>query len=705
MGLTLPPERVELLAERTEGWIAGLQMAALSLQGEADPSGFLDSLARSSRYLMDYLSEEVLQRQPQDLRAFLGKTAFLDRLCGPLCDAVTGTPGGQAMLQRLEAANLFVIPLDWDRGERWYRYHHLFAAVLRSRLLPEQGEPLAVLHDRAAAWYEAEGMAEEAIEHALASGQFERAAPLIERLYESVWHPGLGRSLERWLRALPPALIRTRPSLSFVLASLHYYHFRAAAAEQVLNECQFEPQDNTPATRDLHGRLLMARGWTARLLGEKERSARLSSEALDLFPAESHSFRSYARFNLAMLHQEGGDLVASGEAYADAVREAHHGGHFVLRVRASYGAGQLREAQGALREATRLYEEAREYARERHVLHTPAAGLLYAGLGRIRYQRNELDEAAVDLAEGLERVDLSVAETNPIYAVPCCFELLRLHTALGNTATADAMLERMEEIARAIEVPCLEPVLALMRVRQREAPAELVSAWLTAFEARTEGVELPSVPIPEVRVPEIRGLEIVTWARFRLAQGGTAERSKVVIAAVEARLERSMEAMVEQGRDGTALELRVLLATLHGQAGRRERAIGVLAPALELAEREGYLRVFVEAGTGLIPVLRQAAAQGIAPATVGTLLAALGKAERATGAPPDRGSPALIEPLSDRELEVLRLLAAGLSNNEIAAQLFLAVGTVKQHLHHIFGKLEVTSRTGAVARARALSLL
>jgi LuxR family maltose regulon positive regulatory protein len=445
----------------------------------------------------------------------------------------------------------------------------------------------------------------------------------------------------------------------------------------------------------------MGRGWTARLLGEKERAARLTREALEILPAESHNSRSYARFNLAMLHQECGDLAAAGEAYADAVREAEQGGHFVLRVRASYGAGQLREIQGALGEAARLYEEALEYAGERHILHTPAAGLVYAGLGRIRHQRNELNEAATDLAQGLERVDLSAEEeTNPIYAVPCCLELLRLQTTLGDSATADAMLARLEGIARTIEVLCLEPLLALMRVRQQAAPADLVSAWLTAFEARTEGDALPPVPIPEVRIPEIRGLEIVTWAQIRLAEGQTA--------AVEARLERSLAAMVEQGRDGTALELRVLLATLHWQAGQRERAIAVLEPALSLAEREGYVRVFVEAGSGLIPVLRQAAVQGIAPETVGKLLASLGeRGARPVGAgvPAAGTRSALAEPLSEREIEVLRLVAAGLANAEIAEQLFLAVGTVKRHLFNLCGKLGVTNRTSAVARARELGLL
>jgi LuxR family maltose regulon positive regulatory protein len=266
------------------------------------------------------------------------------------------------------------------------------------------------------------------------------------------------------------------------------------------------------------------------------------------------------------------------------------------------------------------------------------------------------------------------------------------------------LFERLAAIAQATSVPCLEPVLALLRVRQPDAPAELTTAWLTAFESRTAAAALPSVLIPEARVPDIQGLEIVTWAQVRRAQGETR--------VVETRLEGFLSELVRQGRHGTALEVRPLLATLHWEGDRREQAVAVLEPALTLAEQEGYVRVFAEAGPAVAPVLRQAAAQGIAPEFVGKLLAALDKRVGAplVGARPSlpvtaAGSPALIEPLSDRELEVLRLVAAGMANKEIAEQLFLAVGTVKRHVFNLYGKLGVTSRMSAVARARDLGLL
>jgi LuxR family maltose regulon positive regulatory protein len=731
MGLALPPATVDRLAERTEGWAAGLQMAALSLQGEADAAGFLDAFAGSDRVLVDYLSEEVLRRQAPDVLAFLGQTAFLKRLCAPLCEAVTGTPGGQAMLEQLEAANLFLIPLDRER--RWYRYQHLFAAVLRARLLPKQGEQLAALYERAAAWYEAEGMVEEAIEHALAGGQFDRAGDLLEGQYESMWRQGEWRALERWLRALPSGLIRTRPHLSIALAGVHNYYFRVAEADQVLNHCGYEPREDTPETRDLTGRLLVVRSQTARLRGDREQAVALSRQALELLPPESHHLRSSALLHLGMLHEASGDLVAAGRAFADAILEAQHAGYSLVRLRASYGHGYLRETEGALNEAACVYQEAMEYAGKGNILHTPAAALIYAALGRLCYLRNDLANAATYLQEGLKHADVEFAET-PLYAVPAYFELLRIESAPGEPCGAATFFEQLAERQEATKEPLFEPLFALLRVRRREATAAITAAWLNEFEARTADGRLPSAPIPDFRLPDIRSLEIATWARLRLAQGQTA--------AVVARLERFLSALAEQRRHSSALEVRVLLATLHWDAGRREQAVAVLEPALVLAAREGYVRVFLEAGPGLIPVLRQAAAQGIVLETVGKLLAALGTGAagppRGPGArsvdPPAKrvdspetrsregsgpevsrrssdepqvqtDSPALIEPLSDRELEVLRLVAAGLRAAEIAAQLFVSEGTVRRHLHNLYGKLGVTSVTSAVARGRALGLL
>jgi LuxR family maltose regulon positive regulatory protein len=503
--------------------------------------------------------------------------------------------------------------------------------------------------------------------------------------------------MERWLRTLPPELLASRPLLSCALAAHCAFSFRVAEAEAILNNCRFGPGDNSAATRELQGWLLELRGWTARLRGEKERSAALLRQALEILPADSPIIRGGALINLGLVLEAAGDLAGAADAGSQAAREAQQSSQYTLWLRAMGEAGRCREIQGALNEAARLYHEAMERAREWSILHTLEAGMILAGLGRLSYRRNYLPAAAAYLAEGMERSHCAFAVTSPLSDVHCLFEMQRLQTARGNTAAAAALLQRLAESAGSMPGAGLDPVLALLRVRAEGAPAALAEDWLSGFEARALDPTLPPMPILESRIPDIRVLEILTWAQLRLAEGDTTP--------VVSRLERWLEAMVAQGRHGSALDLRALLATLYWEGGRREQAVAVLEPALALAEREGYVRVFVEAGAALIPVLRQAAAQGINPAFAGTLLAALGGADGVRVSPSRGGTPALIEPLSDRELEVLRLVAAGLRGAEIATQLFVSEGTVRRHLHNLYGKLGANGATSAVARGRALSLV
>jgi LuxR family maltose regulon positive regulatory protein len=705
MQLALAPDVTAGLIERTEGWIAGLQLAALSLQGHPDPRQFVASFTGSHRFLVDYLFEEVLVRQPTEVQTFLYRTAILERLCGPLCEAVAGDPEpdrspgwGQDMLVRLEAANLFMTPLDAER--QWYRYHPLFAGVLRAGLLPEHGEEIASLHARASGWYAREGMHPEAVEHALAGGLFERAAELLEEQYAGRWLPPERTALERWLQALPAPLLRSRPHLCQALAGIHLAYYRAEEAARILDECPFEPEGDGPAARELQGKLLLTRAGAARLQGDREQAESLTRSALDLFAGGSPQFRSPALLHLGILREARGDLDAAERLFSAALTEAENGRSRNVRLRASYALGQLHEARGALREAVRCYAEALAYAEQQDYSHTAAAGLIYAGLGRISYRRNDLAGAAAYLAEGLARTESTPAAIAPMHAVPCLLALFQVHTARRETEAAAALLTRMEQAARATPVPCLDPLLGLLRARSKDEPSEVRGAWMVGFEGRAAGSDDLSVAIPDLCVPDIRSLVIATWAQARLARDPGEATGPV-----RTRLEEFLEALMRQGRHDAALEVRVLLARLHWEAGHRGQALAALEPALLLAGREGYARAFVAAGPSLVPLLQHAAAQGMVPAYVGTLLAAPGGAERAAGTPSGSQAAALVEPLSERELEVLRLLALGLSNKEIADQLFLSVGTVKQHLHHINGKLEATSRTSAVARARALGLL
>jgi ATP/maltotriose-dependent transcriptional regulator MalT len=695
MGLAVDAEVVERLAERTEGWIAGLQLAALSLQGDPDPGEFVAAFTGSHRHIVDYLFEELLRRQPADVQAFLGQTAFLERLSGPLCEAVTGTSEGQAMLERLEAASLFLIPLDTER--RWYRYHQLFADVLQARLQAQYADQIATLQERAAAWYEAEGLPGEAMEYALAGGHVEQAASLIEREYERMLRYSEQPTLGRWLQALPAALIQSRPVLSLLLADAQCHQLRIAEAQKVLDECRVETMESTPEAQDVRGKVLSLRGFIAGVQGNRERAIAWSREALGLLSAGSLLWRMRALWTLAGEGGESEDLDRAAAALQEVISDFERSDSPMILLRASYLYGQLRESQGALGEAERCYRAAREYARERRLLHAPAAGLISAGLGRISYQRNDLPGALKQIDEALERTTAESGGTDTPYAFSCYFEMLRVMTALGDTGGPDALLTQLATAARGAAAPFLEPVVAALRVRRPGVAAADVAAWLTTFEARTQGGTLPSQTIQGSLVPDVVSLEILTWARLRLTQGQTS--------LVLTRLERFLEAMVRQGRHGSALPVRVLLASLYWQAHRRERAAAVLEPALALAEREGCTRVFLEAGGSLIPVLRYCAAQGIAPEWSRHLLAVLSEQDPFTSELYEGGAPALVEPLSSRELEVLRLAAEGLSNQAIAGQLFLSAGTVKCHLHQVYGKLAATSRFSAVARARELHML
>jgi LuxR family maltose regulon positive regulatory protein len=734
MALHLAPEAIRRLTERAEGWIAGLQLAALSLRGHPDPEQFVEGFSGSHRFVVDYLMEEVVGRQPEEVRAFLRQTAILEQLCGPLCEAVTGMPGGQAMLERLEADNLFLIPLDEER--RWYRYHHLFAEVLRARPAPLPWEEAAALHGRAAAWYETQGMAVEALAHAIASGDFEEVLGLLEARYEALSRGGEPPRPEEWLRAVGAAQIQDKRLLSLAMASISLYLFRYAEAEEILGPSGFELPENALEAREWEGRRLTLLSVAARLQGQSETAEARARQALALVTPASHLWRSLALQTLGQVYADRGDLRRAIDALAEARREAEKIDSPTAVLRAGYGYGEILESQGRLQEAERFYQEMLDYLRQRHAVVLPLAALLFAALGRLRCEQNDLPGALAHLEEALERTRAQFVSGDFRHAFVCLFEMLRLRIALGETAAADALFERLTAACRGPAARFFEPVVAALRVQRPETPAGEVDAWLKAFEARTAGGIFAVRPMPEFCPLDAASLKIGTWARLRLARGETE--------AVVARLERFLDTMVAQGRHGSALPVRALLAALHWEAGRPQQAVAVLEPALSLAAREGYVRSFLEAGGALAPVLRAAAARGIEPETGDKLLAALepalpapvplqgsaspqpggsphptlGAGHRPSPPPPPVGTPppaseerpeagleVLVEPLTERELEVLRLAAAGLSNEAIAAQLFLSTGTVKRHLHNIYGKLGVTGRFNAVARARELGLL
>jgi LuxR family maltose regulon positive regulatory protein len=708
MGLPLAPAEIAALEARTEGWVAGLQLAALAMQDRADAGGFIQAFTGSNRFIVDYLVEEVFARQPDHLQTFLLQTAILERMCGSLCDAVLlgdDVPGSppvathdqhsysQPVLEELERANLFLVPLDNDR--RWYRYHHLFAEVLRGRLLTGDGVAIAAtLHRRAAAWYEANGYLADAMEHALAGTDYERAGRLIHAKVQGVLPPGDVPVILRWVAALPDDLIRGQPQLSvdyaWALAAVGRLDSAAQyaqAAQELLRPDGADPAAADPATRSLLGDIATVFAYVAGSRGDVARTIALLQQARGLWPETTAGKHIASTLFLAQAYTIAEDFSAAYDAFAEAEAASRAAGNSFLALTALINLATIEIQQGRLRQAAATCRRALQLDDLRG---QPLIGLAHLGLGIVACEWNDLAGALEHLNRGIALLERG-GDQRVILAYS---ELAHVHQARGDGAAAQATLARAEEIGRQSGHPGALALLEPLTVRAALAGGNLDAAerWATQYLA---GQGNP--------VPYRRDGDLLMIARIRLAQGRPAEALDV--------LAGLHETASTVGRIRTIIQLRVLQATAWATQGQQAPALAALAEALPLAEPEGYMRVFLDEGAALVPVLRQARARGITPAYTRRLLAAFVDAVAAPGAPlapaPSTAGPshALVEPLSERERAVLRLLGAGLSAPEIAGTLVVGTSTVKTHLKNIYGKLDVHSRAEAVDRARELQLL
>ena len=711
MGLALSAEQVRALDERAEGWIAGLQMAALSMRGREDVDGFIRAFAGTNRFIMDYLLEEVLACQPEEVQSFLLQTAALARLCGPLCDAVTGASGGQEMLERLERHNLFVVPLDDDR--RWYRYHHLFADLLRARLRQSGSDPAAPALLRAADWCEREGLAPEAVDYALAAHDYGRAARLVERHWQQLMADGEIETVWSWLHALPDDIVRSSVPLSVACSWMLWLRGQVGAIEPHLvdaertwreratsaNAC---PHDEAYA--GLAAELAALRSIVARYQCDFDTASTCAERALHLLPEglpprAGAQLRMFIYLALATAYDGAGDLERAVGAYAETIRWSRLSNNAtgvagitnrlvgLLRL-----LGQLRAADEACREAL-AYMEAQGMAR------LPAIGMLHLARAELLLERNDLEAAEAHLSRGVA-----------------------LGKWVGRFGAARSIVQARLRLARQDEDGALAAI-AEGEAALGEPPSPLARAELLALKARIlvrQGSLSQAIQCVEDAIRlggQDRGqtgeMASLAACRARLAQCKPEE--------AVAYLTSLLGAAEASARLGTAIELRILRALAHTRQGERAEARADLEHALRLAEPEGYVRVFVDEGEPLAELLRELRGQGVpARAYVDLLLSAF----RATEAPPVGHAPSssisagpirspgrlissasLIEPLSERELEVLRLMAEGLTNKEIAARLIIALGTVKAHIHNISGKLGAQNRAHAVARAKEMGLL
>ena len=710
MGLSLSAEEVAALETRTEGWIAGLQMAAISMRGNQDVAGFIRSFTGSHRFVLDYLVEEVLEQQPESVQAFLLRTSILDRLCGPLCDVVTldRSVPGQETLQYLEHANLFLVPLDDER--HWYRYHHLFAELLRQRLhqsadstTGNEGHTVDELHIRASQWYEDNGLRIEAIHHALAAEDFERASGLIELAWPEMDGRFQATTWLGWVESLPDELVRARPVLGvgYAWALLGGGELEAAAdrlrdAERWLDASAVRDVRSVVVDeeqfRTLPASVAAARAYHALALGDVASAAEYARRALGLLPEEDRLQRGQAAALLGLASWTSGDLEEAHRALADAMANFRLAGNLHFAISGTYGLADIRVAQGRLREAVRTYERTSQLAGEQGEPILRGTAELYLGLGELLFEQGD-EEAATRYL--LRSEELGAQAALPDWPYRRCIVKARIEASRGDLDGALELLDEAERLYHRGPVPELRPIAALKtRVwlaqgRLAEARGWVQEQGLTAHDD----------------LSYLREFEHVTLARVLLAAYKHDDRADhSMLEAVEL-LDRMLKAAQQGGRTGSAIEILVLQALAHEAQGSISPALAPLERALTLAEPEGYVRIFVDEGRPMARLLYEALSRGVRPEYVSQLLAALPVAEHVTPSR-SRGSESdLLEPLSERELEVLQLIAEGLTNREIATRLYLSLHTVKVHARNIYGKLGIKSRTQAVARGKALGIL
>jgi LuxR family maltose regulon positive regulatory protein len=717
MGLTLSSQNIAALEDRTEGWIAGLQLAALAMQGHQDVPAFIRVFAGDHQYIVDYLVEEVLQRQPEPVRRFLLQTSILNRLNGPLCDAVTGQQKGNEQLEALERGNFFVVPLDDKR--HWYRYHHLFADVLSAHLLAEQPDQIATLHRRASEWYEQHGSATDAIRHALAAKDFERAADLIELAVPAMRRSRQDAILLGWFKALPDELVHFRPVLSvgyaYALLSggeLEGVEARLSDAERWLdttadtNELAPAPSAETwPESfdyaqdklrrrmvvvdeeefRHLPGAIAIYRAARAQALGDVANTMKYARRVLGLVPEDDHLLRGPAVALLGLASWASGDLEAAHRAFADGMASVQMAGNISDAISGTIALADIRIAQGRLREAMRTYERALQEALEQGESVLRGTADLYVGMSELHREHNDLDAATQHL---LRSKDLGERTGLPQNRSRWCVAMARIREAEGDLDGALDLLHEAERLYMRDFFPNVRPVPALVaRVWVTQGRLGEALGWV-----REQGLSI------EDDLSYLREFEHITLARVLLVQSKSERRDRSIHEAMGF-LERLLKAAEEGKRTGSVIEILVLQALAHQMQGDITAALMPLQQALTLAEPEGYVRMFVDEGPSMAILLEEAAKHGIALNYVRQLLTAFGPASDKM--PVKQG---LIEPLSERELEVLRLLRTDLDGPEIASKLIVSLNTLRTHTKNIYSKLGVNNRRAAVRRAEELDL-
>jgi len=719
MGLNLSAEHIAALEARTEGWIAGLQLAALSMQDREDIASFIQAFTGSHHFVLDYLVEEVLQHQSEHIRSFLLQTAILDRFCAPLCNAVTEREDGKEILDILERNNLFLIPLDDKR--QWYRYHHLFAEVHLAHLLEAQPDRAATLHQRASAWYEQNGLRTDAIHHALAAKDFERAAGLIELAWPAAEEGTIQIAtwLGLWVKALPDELVRARPVLSvwYAYALLGIGEMEAAEARLKDAERWLEPVDTmkvqleTPSFgmvvtdkeqfKSLPAAIAVGRAYIAQAFGNIPDMVRYASRVLELVPAGNHLRHAQASMLLGMAYWASGDLEAANRVFADYTMKLRTAGNIPDAIGTTVVLAEIRLVLGRLHEAINTIEQLLQFVMDQGEPISPDTADLHRGLSELYLEQGNLEAAAQHLLRSKELVEKAEL---PVLRYRWCIDQARFNETKNDLDGALALLDEAERLYIRSPLPNMRPISAMKaRIWVKQGRLTKALEWV-----REQGLS------PDNDLCYLREFEHITLARILIAQYQN-DRMEDSIHTVMRFLDRLLQAAEEGSRMGSVIENLVLQALTHAAQGNITSALAPLERALTLAEPEGYVRIFVEEGKPVAELLTRIEAKDGTLRVKEYILKLLsafemhkefhpfGSTPMKKNKPSDSSQP-LIEPLSERELEVLKLLRSELSGPEIARERMVSLSTIRTHTQNIYAKLGVNNRRAAVRRAEELDL-
>jgi LuxR family maltose regulon positive regulatory protein len=670
----LSREQVEALNTRTEGWAVGLKMAALSARQREDLSSFIRDFTGSQRYVLDYLVEEVLNRQAKEVRDFLLNTSILERLCAPLCDYVTGYDTGRKMLPELERENLFLIPLDESR--EWYRYEHLFADFLRHQLGVASGdERVRSLHGRAGRWHEDNGFPDEAISHYLAAHDWERAIGLIDANSDRKFRNGEFLTVVNWMKKMPEDKWHDDLRLCHAYAVALMSTVQLDAADAILDHIEASAANHGI---DLRGSSISLRCMIDFFRGDVSRAMELGEQALESLPPDSGDARSGTGLILAGVRLNM-DLYREAEAlFSMALREARTVHNDNNTAAALAGLGLIHTISGNLHKAGESYRQALEIAG-----HPLFAIRSHNGLELVLYERNDLEQAeyhlgcTIELARNIGNIALQAL-------VWAYYEMARIRLVRGDENGFNDSITSADGLVRNNDTPQNRAVQAANYIRMAllHNDLDLIAKWKTQLLESGERLNFFHRHIP---------------IRLKIIRGHKAEANR--------QLQVMYEKAAETGAGHSMITARVYQSLIAPEA---DRAVTLLGEALTMAEPEGYVRIFVDEGRLLEPILQRAALQGITPDYAGRLLDVI-KAEKTLQQKVKAGQTKVAVTssflMSERELEVLQLLAEGLSNQEIADTLIISLNTVKTHTRHIYDKLDVNERSRAIARARELRLL